>query len=431
MIIKFNSSKALFVFFIIIGMVIFSKFNTYVGQIFLLTILGIWIIDRIVKGKYSKYELLMFMVIGLFVGTNYLLYFGIIINLIYIYVSRKNFKIKIDVEVIGFAIMLVAGIFASCINAIDKRSAIQYIFIYTLLFIFLLENKILNDVIVIDENDTIRFFSLVSLILGIGFFITHTMTELWSLSRMTIFYNLKKGISSNTLAGIMAPFVFGSVLILIESKDVKSRILSFFATITILPILLAIQSRGAYLGILIAILWIVFRGKSPKIIFSFLCFLFVIALIFANKPELYVRFFGRFSSVVYRTGSSLNGREQLYSIAWRMFKEHPVIGNGFWQFYINGIPEKDPHNFLLAYLASTGIIGCTGFLLFLFAAYKRWINLLKAKINNSKLLCEIVITSSIIFCVHACVEPSLSTQAPLSIFILLTLLPVKINRNHI
>lgn len=427
MIIKISPSKSLFILFIIFGMIIFSKFNMFIGQIFLITTLSIWVIDRIVKGKYSKYELLMFMVIGLFVGTNYLLYFGIIINLIYIYVSRKNLKMKIDVEVIGFGIMLVSGIFASYINSIDKNSAVQYIFIYTLLFIFILENKILNDVIIIDENDAIRFFSLVSLILGIGFFITHTMKELWSLSRMTIFYNLKKGVSSNTLAGIMMPFVFGCVLILIESKDTKSRMLSILATIIMLPVLLAIQSRGAYLGILIAILWIIFRGKSPKIIISFLCMLFVVILIFVNRPELYTRFFGRFSSVVYRTGSSLNGREQLYNIAWRMFKEHPFIGNGFWQFYINGIKEKDPHNFILAYLASTGIIGCAGFLLYLLTTYKRWVFSLKTKKNNSKLLCEIMITSSIIICVHACVEPALSTQAPLSIFILLSLLPVKIN----
>ncbi|MDE7339983.1 MAG: O-antigen ligase family protein, partial [Lachnospiraceae bacterium] len=347
---------------------------------------------------------------------------------IYIYLLKKSLKIKINIEIIGFALMLLFGSIASCINAVDKSSAIQYIIIYTLLFIFLWENEILNDIIIIDENTAVSFFAMISLILGIGFFITHRMTAVWSLSRMAIFYNLKNGIASNTLAGVMAPFVCGCVLILIESKDIKSKMLSFLAVMMMLPVLLAIQSRGAYLGMSIAVLWILFRGRSTRIICAFICLFFVVLLIFINRPELYIRFFGRFSSVVYRTGSSLNGREKLYKIAWEMFQEHPFIGNGFWQFYAKGIAEKDPHNFLLAYLASTGIVGCTGFLLYLVVTYKRWINSLKMKMDNSKLLCEIGITASIIFIVHGFVEPSLSTQAPLSIFILLALLPVKIKK---
>lgn len=425
MVIKLNISELLFEFLIMFGMGLFAYINSSVGQVLLICVLGIWITNKILKNKYSLYELLVLVVVGLFVGSNYLLYFGIVINAIYIGVVKKGLNLKVDLEVIGFAVMLVSGSISSFLYAVDKKAAYQYIFIYFLLFLFLWESKIVNQKIVIKESTAVSFFSMSSFLLGIGFFLTHTFKELQSLFRMEIFYNLRKGVGANTLAGIMAPFLFGCMLIVIESKDRKSRLISFLAVVTIAPILLTIQSRGVYLGIFIAVVWILLSERSPKVIVTSICFSILAIFIFFNNPNIFARFFGRFSSVVRRTGNSLNGRERLYKIAWDMFKEHPIIGNGFWQFGVNGITESDPHNFILAYLASTGIIGGVGFLLYLTAVYIRLRATLKRRINASKLLCEIIIVSYIIFVVHGCVEPSMTTQAPLSIFILMTLLPVR------
>ena len=330
-----------------------------------------------------------------------------------------------DVEVIGFAIMLLAGIISSFLYAVDKKNAYQYIFIYFLLLLFLWESKIVNKKMVVEETIAVRFFAAFTFMLGVGFFLTHTFKELQSLFRMEIFYNLRKGVGANTLAGIMAPFLLGCVLIVIESKDRKSQILAFLAVAIMAPVLLAIQSRGVYLGIFIAVVWMLLSERSPRVIFASVCFSVLLLFIFFYNPDIFAKFFGRFTNVIRRTGSSLNGRERLYMVAWDMFKAHPIIGNGFWQFGINGIAEADPHNFILAYLASTGIIGGAGFLLYLFAVYIRLRETLKTRTNSSKLLCEIEMISYIIFVVHGCVEPSMSTQAPLSIFILLTLLPVQ------
>ncbi|MBD5454880.1 MAG: O-antigen ligase family protein [Lachnospiraceae bacterium] len=430
MIIELNLFEFISELLFIIGMIFFSKVNSLAGKILIVGILVIWIARKILNRKYSLYDLLMFMVAGLFVGSNYLLYFGIVINSIYICtIAKKGLNMKADLEVIGFAVMLISGVLSSFVNAADKSSAYQYIIVYFLLLLYMWENKIVSRNAVIEENSAVRFFSVSSFMLGIGFFITHTFTDLWSLSRMSIFYNMQEGIGSNTLAGIMAPFFCGCLLIVIESKDKKSIIFSFLAAVLMAPVLLAIQSRGAYLGIFVAALWLLLREKSPRMITFFIgLFLFVLFIRIYN-PDIFTRFFGRFSSVVYRTGSSLNGREQLYEIAWRMFRAHPIIGNGFWQFYLNGIPGKDPHNFLLAYLASTGMIGAIGFLVYLVSAYRRLSAAFKNKTGNSKLLCEIAIISFIIFVVHGCVEPSMSTQAPLSIFILITLLPVNLKKS--
>lgn len=425
MVVKLNLSELLFELLIVCGMGFFAYINSNVGQVLLIGILGIWITNKILKNRYSLYELLILVVVGLFVGSNYLLYLGIVTNAVYIGIVRKDLNLKVDLELVGFAIMLMMGSISSFLYAADKKSAYQYIFIYFLLFLFLWESKIVNRKIVVEEKTAVRFFALSSFTLGIGFYLTHTFKELQSLFRMEIFYNLRKGVGANTLAGIMAPFLFGCILIVIESKDRKSRILSFLAVIIIAPVLLAIQSRGVYLAIFIAAVWILLSERSPRVIAVSVCLFIFVMFLYFSYPDIFVHFFGRFSSVVHRTGSSLNGREWLYQVAWDMFKTHPVIGNGFWQFYANGIAEKDPHNFILAYFASTGIIGGAGFLLYLAAVYMRLRAALKMRINSSKLLCEITMVSYIIFVVHGCVEPSMSTQAPLAIFILLTLLPVR------
>ena len=427
MIIKTSIKEILFKILIIISMFFFLYVNNFVGHMMLIFVAGVWIIDRIIKKRYCLYELVLLVVISLLVGTNYLLYLGIIFNVLFIFRNLRNgLKLKPDVEVVGFGIMVLTGTISSMINAVDTKSAYTYIQIYLLLLVFLYTSKVVCGKVEINEKELMDLLTFFALLLGIGFFMTHSLESLWELSHAEIFYNLKDGIGSNTLAGIIAPFFVAVIIIINESKGKLIKIMSIVACVMLGIILLAIQSRGAYLGLIVATIWIFMRGKSKKTNFFLICVLVIGSIFLINNPEILVRFFGRFRTVVYRTGNQLNGRERLYAIAWKMFKNHPLIGHGFWQFFIYGIIGKDPHSFPLAYLASTGVIGMGGFLIYLIGIFKR---LNKFKIVASKIFIEISFAAFWIMVMHGLVEPALSTHAPLSIFILLTSLPISVKRN--
>jgi O-antigen ligase len=49
-----------------------------------------------------------------------------------------------------------------------------------------------------------------------------------------------------------------------------------------------------------------------------------------------------------------------------MWQSHPIIGNGFLQFYAFNISNGDPHNFVIGYLGSVGILGTVAFFAYIF-----------------------------------------------------------------
>lgn len=417
--------------FLLIGMEIFTKTDAVTGTIILLLTLCIWMISGIAVRKFSLYEVLFFLLAALLTGTNFLLYVGTALCGLDILVHLKEYKIipdrlHIHYEILGFFVMLCAGTLSSILNATDQESADLYVGKYVILFVFFVCLQLCRQRMQIDEKKAVRLFACCSLLLGIGFFLTHTISQLFSTAHIFIYYISDYGVYSNTLAGIIAPFAVGCCLIVVESKDRVSRIIAVAADIMLIMILLAIQSRGAYLGILIALLWLCSKKKPSKVLTAMILAGIALILLSLIYPELLLKFFGRFRISHFTNGDFLNGRLPSYKIAWEMFCEHPLIGCGFWQFGVNGIREQDPHNFIFSYLASTGLIGVTGFVLFLVHIYRRINkNYEQRKEKYSGLLCEITMTAFWITVGQGLVEPTLSTSAPLSIFMLLVSLPIQ------
>ncbi len=415
--------------FVILGIIIFTKTDINLGRNILLSISFIWIFGKILSNKFYIYELMLMVMIALLTGTNYLFYAGIIIFIIYFMVFLKDgTSLKIDKETMFFGIMVLTGITSSVLNAVDTKSANLYITVYLGIFVMLFGIRIARKRIVIEEKAAIKLFVWISFLIGFGFFMTHTISQLFGTKHIFIYYISNYGIYSNTLAGILAPFLIGNVLTFIKVKDKFTKVISLISSIMFLLIILAIQSRGAYLGILISVLWLCVKKKSPKAIIYIIIALIIIMFVAILFPEIFTKFFARFSLAHFSNGDFSNGRSEIFKMAWKMFYEHPIIGCGFWQFEIHGNIYSDPHNFILSYLGSTGIIGTMAFMGYLISCYKRLNYEYEHSDKYSKLLSEIVMVSFLITVGHGMVEPTLSTSAPLTIFILMTSLPTLISK---
>jgi len=389
----------------------------------ILLIYSSWIFGRIARNRVQIADLLVLLFIMLLAGQNFLLYAGLVLTLIYsISQMHKMKRLIFDREEVAFLVMCLCGFLSSFFNSIDSKSANLYIGVYFLLLCLVLGLGFMRKCCKLDSDKSILIFSWVSFILGLGYFMTHTISELFSTAHIFVYYISNYSVYSNTLTGIMAPFAFGSAIILIKTKEVLPRILSALGLIMMSMIILAVQSRGTYLGILVAILWIIAKNKKSKVVIWVTIIGIVCVFVsFFIPDEFFSMFFGRFRISHFANRDFSNGRIESYVLAWDMFKSHPIIGCGFWQFSAYGINFGDPHNFILAYLASTGLIGFGGFIFFLVSIYKR-IERCYSQATDlySKVLAEVSMSTLMIYCSHGLVEPSLTTSAPLTIFIIMT-----------
>lgn len=423
-----NIINTFFQLLLLVGMVCFTHMNVIVGKYLLIFSMIVWLLLKIFTKTIEMYEILYMTLLGMLLGTNYLLYFGPFMCVLYaIFYALQFRKIHINFEILGFLLMTFVGGMSSFVNSTDISGAHTYSFVYLILLILLIAFSLYRDKIAINEEICIRLFVITSLYIGIGFFLTHTLTELFSTMHIFIYYIGNYGVYSNTLAGIISPFIVGCIIVLFESKNVLNKVLSAISLIMMLMIFMAIQSRGAYLGIFVGLLWLCTHKKVSKVILGLVIAILAITVVICFYPEIIIQVFGRFSLSYFSNGDYSNGRIELYRIAWKMFKEHPIIGCGFWQFGANGISVLDPHNFLLCYMASTGVIGTGGFLIYLFFVYKRlkdaYVDSGSTEPKHSKILTELSMMSFWIILGQGIVEPTLSTSFPLSIFILLTSLP--------
>ena len=77
------------------------------------------------------------------------------------------------------------------------------------------------------------------------------------------------------------------------------------------------------------------KDKISKKVFNFIfigLFAFIIAYIAAGFIPQVTIVYDRFMKSINSGGDLLTGRTQFYELAIRMWKEHPIIGNGWGQF---------------------------------------------------------------------------------------------------
>ena len=136
----------------------------------------------------------------------------------------------------------------------------------------------------------------------------------------------------------------------------------FLSLFMLLGCSLLTLSRGGWIGLLFAIILILFLSSKRKFIVAFLSFV-ILVLIFI--PHIRERFLFTF------TFNGDASRFALWKGAWGMIKEHPLLGNGIGTFMANfskftkGLGVQYAHNCYLQIWAETGVFALISFVSFI------------------------------------------------------------------
>ncbi len=203
---------------------------------------------------------------------------------------------------------------------------------------------------------------------------------------------------------VLGSFLLGCLpfsLYLTSSKRLYLRLLGLFSSLLCAGIIILSFSRGVFLGLIALILFYLWRKKKAKVILGAISclILLMLACSFQKDPNLNRFGFTRFISGSYDSIFS-EYRFNRVKMAFKMFKEHPFFGIGFNQFRIRFdeyAAEEDkgktpyefmiPDNMYLSFLAENGIIGASGFLIFILFLLKKGLrNFRKLEDENKKRL---------------------------------------------
>lgn len=374
--------------------------------------------------SYSRIPTYLFVFFNsLFGDTNYVLYFAIldfIVSFLVLVKNRGVFRLSIRI-ILPWVLMVCVGIISGLFFASDSTSSVSGIEIYLLLTLILISSDISRTYGIINPYFVANCILIVNALLLLLFWINN-YDLVFSVSRGELQILGTSGLRSNTLAGIIIVFL----TFVLFTKAIDKFTIVFKGIIIVLDgiTLLFLQSRGSYVAIFAVLLLseITFFKNSEivnktRLTSDLLCFLSIALILIIPKSRDFINthLFSRFVGA----GDISNGRFEIYSQTINLWKKHPLIGNGFLQFYSNNISTGDPHNFILGYLASVGIIGTLFFLLFLFF-------LLSFKSDSIPLTRTIKFTlvSQII---HGLFEPVLTTNLPLALFIIFVSYLISLN----
>ena len=176
----------------------------------------------------------------------------------------------------------------------------------------------------------------------------------------------------NDLALIPILMPFG-VSLVVRDRCSGVRLLALASLVLAISTSFLSQSRNAWLGCAIALGTLLLLGRSWKL---------ALGVSAAAAAVLAVLFAADIANLRTKLGSLASphseGRFGLWSVAWRMFAESPVLGKGvhmFGEFYANYLANVDlparfvrearpipwPHNLYLELLAERGVVGFAAF----------------------------------------------------------------------
>lgn len=234
--------------------------------------------------------------------------------------------------------------------------------------------------------------------------------------------------SPNYLAMYLAPALLITYYLLLITKK---KFFWFVNLIIVGLVLYLTRSYGAWLGILAAILWIFFARPKENLrylnslLFKFYILLFIIFVVF-------LPFYSEFSSFEGRL--SFQSRLMIWRVSWEIIRDYPVFGIGpgmFQEYYLKYQPHFNPylewavphpHNLLLNFWLSGGVIGLSGFIWLLVWFFK------KQPYNNLSVALAAVVVYTII---HGLFDSTYWKNDLAVVFWVVIGLAVAINKNRI
>jgi O-antigen ligase len=175
-------------------------------------------------------------------------------------------------------------------------------------------------------------------------------------------------------AGFVAAIVLATGLL--RPRHLAANIALLIAMGVLTISLAATESRGALVatGVAVIAALLFYRGRRPQVIAMLMTLAAVAAVWFSLNPHAWER--------ISQFDSSGTGRTALWTVAWRITEDHPVTGVGLDNFVeeapkytlepgklelVKNIAERPhvAHNVYLQFLAETGFVGATLFVLLL------------------------------------------------------------------
>lgn len=185
---------------------------------------------------------------------------------------------------------------------------------------------------------------------------------------------------------------------LIKNNSACLRLLAIFSLVLSAAVTLLTFSRGVFLGLVALILFYLWKSKRNGLFAFFLCFSVLLVTVCSYQKNPNLRRIG-FTGLVLGSYDSIISPYRLTRVkmAFKILKDYPFFGIGFNHFRIRFdeyYPEESrgreayefriPDNMYLTFLAETGLIGTSGFLVFIFFLFKRGCKRISKIINNDK-----------------------------------------------
>jgi putative inorganic carbon (HCO3(-)) transporter len=166
---------------------------------------------------------------------------------------------------------------------------------------------------------------------------------------------------------------------------------SYFLTFCLVTSLLALfltKSLGAWLGLGVAALFLIwfylFKSKILNLKSTYLIIFFALGFIILSV--LILKYYPQ------RISDSFAARKEVWQVSWFLIKEHPILGIGLGTFpkiYNQTIPhihfppinwlQMHPHNIFLAFWLNLGLLGLISFIWLLYLFFKNCFKFLSPK----------------------------------------------------
>lgn len=256
-------------------------------------------------------------------------------------------------------------------------------------------------------NSIAKWLDLTMIILTLGLII--------SIPKMVLATQVSVGGAGYQTISYMAAFAYSLNLFSLLFKDkythfkfCRSKI---YIAITYLFLFLQVitvfvsAGRGGFIVLFIStiiMLYLKFKGhfRFGKLLLAALTVLFTVLLLFSILPEDATSKMQQNSERIFSYVSSggidmseTSGRDQVYSSAWKLITERPLLGYGIFKYVDVSLNGWYPHNLFLDFLLQGGIIFLLVWMLILIRFFLQYRIMIKMDDNNLILIPIIIFTS--------------------------------------
>ncbi|SUY32576.1 membrane protein with a O-antigen polymerase related domain [Clostridium perfringens] len=391
----------------------------------------------IVKNLYFTYSIIILLIIFLIINKNlesivesifisiFMLYLNNIniINIIFILIIFKLLiiiiinRIKFNKSLIIYSIFIFFNVF-NFLFLDDKKFATEGIIMYLMSFI-------LSFYVIQCKKSLINFYNIIKFIAFFNFlfifiFYINNYRLLGNVYRWDIYFNGYSGLRSNGIGTFIISMIPFNLYFVINNKFNIVKIFNFILILLSIITIFILSSRSAIITVIIVLLMLYlkcnfkYKFKIPIFFIVILAILIGIDNIF--NINLIANTLKRFI-----TEGSINdftsGRIELYKYAIDAFKNNPILGVGVYNlgyFVYKYSIFLDCHNFILNYLATTGILGTILFISWLYVTVVS--PFIKIKLKDFSNITIPFLFAAIINIIQSLFEPVITVSITFIIF---------------